>query len=227
MAVEPLVFDDVVADMPKRSFKPALASFLILCISGLLVAQLASAERLLVLGDSLSAGYGLTDPADGWVALWRNELEPQGHEVVNASVSGETTRGGLARLPQLLDRHAPDWVVLQLGGNDGLRGQPVASIRSRLQQMIDLIQNRQAGIILVGIRLPPNYGPRYTRPFFEQYHELAQRNDITHFLPFLLDGIATKPELMQADGIHPTAAAQPRVLDNIQSSLPAVFPGNP
>lgn len=196
-----------------------LAYALVFCLLVVLAVP-AAAERLLVMGNSLSAAYGLPGEDQGWVALLTDRLDDRGHSVVNASVSGETTRGGVRRLPSLLERHNPDWVLLELGGNDGLQGQPVPEIQKRLQTMIDQARAQGATVILTGIRLPPNYGPRYTGPFFEQFNVLARRNDIEHFLPFLLDGIATRPELMQSDGIHPTAEAQPLILENVWTILP-------
>ncbi|MEX1196769.1 MAG: arylesterase [Pseudohongiellaceae bacterium] len=170
---------------------------------------------LLVMGDSISAAYGMSSE-QGWVSLLSQRIDKKGlpWSVTNASVSGETTGGGLARLPRLLDTHRPQLIILQLGGNDGLRGLPVPSIRDNLQAMIELSLDSGADVLLAGIRIPPNYGPRYTEPFFAQYRDLADEYDLT-LLPFLLDGIADNRELMQSDGIHPTAEAQPMILDNV------------
>lgn len=172
-------------------------------------------NTLLIMGDSLSAAYGMST-SEGWVSLLETRIQERGlpWTVVNASVSGETTGGGLARLPRLLEIHEPDLVLLQLGGNDGLRGLPVSSIRANLDEMIRLSRETGAEVLLAGIRIPPNYGPRYTGPFFAQYRELADAYDLT-LLPFLLEGIADDSALMQDDGIHPTAGAQPMVLDNV------------
>lgn len=180
----------------------------------------AHAASVLVMGDSLSASYGLSDPDQGWVNLLAERLSEHNHEVINASISGETTRGGLQRLPGLLDRYQPDYVMLELGGNDGLQGQNIPEIRQRLQDMIDLTKDAGAEVILLGIRIPPNYGPRYTEPFFDMFGALAEHNDIDYFLPFLLDSVAENPDLMQADGIHPRVAAQPIILDNVWAILP-------
>lgn len=168
---------------------------------------------LLVFGDSLSAAYRM-DEDDGWVALLQQRLDDQAIplQVVNGSVSGETTAGGLARLPAMLDARQPDIVILELGGNDGLRGLPVTSIRQNLERMIQLSQQAGAKVILAGIQIPPNYGPRYTGPFYALYEELANEYDLV-LIPFLLDGIAEDPALMQDDGIHPTAEAQPMIVD--------------
>ena len=173
-----------------------------------------SSSVILVWGDSLSATYRM-DEQQGWVALLQERLTAEGlHDwsVVNGSVSGETTAGGLARLPAMLASTSPDIVILELGGNDGLRGLPVPTIRENLVQMIELSQGAGARVLLSGIQIPPNYGPRYTGPFYAQYTELAQQYGLA-LIPFLLDGIAENAELMQDDGIHPTAEAQPLIVE--------------
>lgn len=177
----------------------------------------------MVLGDSLSAAYGLR-PEQGWVALLQKRLQDQGyvHHVVNASVSGETTSGGLQRLPRALSLHKPDVVVIELGANDGLRGLPVATARKNLTRMIDLSKDAGAQVLLVGIRMPPNYGPRYTEQFSATYTELARLHQLT-LVPFLLDKVALNAKLMQADGMHPTAQAQPIILDTVWPYLKAVL----
>ncbi|MCH8551515.1 MAG: arylesterase [Natronospirillum sp.] len=197
-----------------RSLKPGV--FVLVC----LLAAPAQAATVLVMGDSLSTAYGLSDPDQGWVSLLEERLSENRHSVINASISGETTRGGQQRLPGLLDRYQPDYVILELGGNDGLQGQNIPDIRSRLQDMIDQSQDAGADVILLGIRIPPNYGPRYTEPFFNMFGELAESNQLDYFLPFMLDSVAENPDLMQGDGIHPRAEAQPRILDNVWSILP-------
>ncbi len=169
---------------------------------------------ILVWGDSLSANYGM-DEHQGWVALLQERLTAEGlHDwrVINGSVSGETTAGGLARLPAMLASTSPDIIILELGGNDGLRGLPVPTIRENLAQMIELSQGAGARVLLSGIQIPPNYGPRYTGPFYAQYTELAQQYGLA-LIPFLLDGIAENAEFMQDDGIHPTAEAQPLIVE--------------
>lgn len=185
----------------------------------------ASEGVILVFGDSLSAAYGM-DESDGWVTLLENRINEQGlpYRVVNTSVSGETTSGGLARLPDVLSHHEPDYVILELGGNDGLRGLPVDRIRDNLEQMISLIRDSGARVLLAGIRLPPNYGPRYTQPFFEQFGEIAEARNVT-LLPSLLEGIASRSSLMQDDGIHPTAEAQPLIVDNVWPVLLRLLEG--
>lgn len=179
-----------------------------------------SAATLMVFGDSISAGYGLP-PGQGWVSLLARELG-SGHRVVNASLSGETTAGGLSRLPQALQRHHPDWVILELGGNDGLRGLPLADMRANLQAMIRLCRQARARVLLVGIALPPNYGPAYTGAFQAVYANLARTQQIA-FVPQLMAGFAGDLRQFQPDGIHPTAAAQPRMMHTVRAALPARF----
>lgn len=175
----------------------------------------AKETSVLVMGDSLSAGYGI-DISQGWVALLETEMAAK-HQLkwINASVSGETTSGGKARLDQLLKTHQPDYVILELGGNDGLRGQPLNLIRNNLQSMIDSIHQQDAKILLLGMQIPPNYGERYTQSFAKIYSELAEKNNLL-LVPFLLEGVATNPTLMQNDGIHPTAEGQPLVMENVR-----------
>lgn len=175
----------------------------------------ALAGSLLVVGDSLSAAYGIA-VEQGWVSLLERQLEDRGSEVrvINASISGETSSGGRARLPALLEQHEPDVVVIELGGNDGLRGFPIQRLRSNLQEMIELSQRHGAQVLLTGMQIPPNYGRRYTEQFSAVYTELADQYDIA-LVSFLLDSVALRAELMQADGIHPTAEAQRQILDNV------------
>ena len=181
------------------------------------------AQTLLVLGDSLSAGYGL--PAEqGWVRLLEQRLQDQhsGVQVVNASVSGETSAGGLARLPVLLERHQPEWVLLQLGANDALRGTPLPIIEQQLDALITAIAEHGSQTLLVGIRIPPNYGPQYTEGFFNLSATLADRHQLV-LVPFLLEGVALDWSLMQSDGLHPNAEAQPRLLDTVWPYLEPVL----
>jgi acyl-CoA thioesterase-1 len=184
------------------------------------VSAQADAPVILVFGDSISAGYGLARVEQGWVALLQTRLEQQGYgyQVVNASVSGETTAGGLARLPRALHLHRPKLVILELGGNDGLRALPVAPMRANLASMIDLARSAGAKVLLLGMRMPPNYGPDYTEQFRSVYSDLA-RADKLPWVPFLLTGIALSPNLMQADGVHPNELGQPRLLNNVWPSL--------
>lgn len=170
--------------------------------------------KILIFGDSLSAAYGIGED-EGWVTLLADRLAQENSEleVVNGSVSGETTTGGRARLPSLLERYNPAFVLIELGGNDGLRGLPLSLMRENLIDMIQLSQTSGATVLIAGMQIPPNYGPRYTEPFFAQYAELAEEFDL-YLIPFLIDGIPQQPELMQADGIHPKAEAQSMILDN-------------
>ena len=183
----------------------------------------AKEHRLLVLGDSISAAYGMS-LEQGWVALLAQNLadrEPA-PEVINASISGETTGGGLRRLPTLLAQHSPSLVIIELGGNDGLRGFPLSALRSNLDQLVDLSQAAGAEVILVPMEIPPNYGARYTAGFRASFVDIAKATDST-LAPFLLEGVATNPALMQADGIHPSVEAQPLLLQNILPTVQAVL----
>jgi acyl-CoA thioesterase-1 len=192
-----------------------------LAVAGLLaLAAHADAPRpILVVGDSLSAAYGLASD-EGWVALLARRLRDQGYgqDVVNASVSGDTSRGAATRLPDLLARHAPGIVIIEIGGNDGLRGLPLEQMRANIERMIDAAEEAGARVLLLGMRIPPNYGARYADGFHAVYEDLARQHDAT-LVPFLLDGIALDPQLMQEDGIHPRAAAEPLILDLVWARL--------
>jgi acyl-CoA thioesterase I len=180
----------------------------------------AETPVILVFGDSISAGYGLARVEQGWVALLQTRLKDQeyGYQVINASVSGETTAGGLARLPRALTLHQPKIVILELGGNDGLRALPIAQMRANLVRMVDLASAGGAKVLLLGMRMPPNYGPDYTQQFSLAYSDLARDKKLP-LLPFLLNGIALLPNLMQADGIHPNELGQPLLLNNVWPAL--------
>lgn len=180
---------------------------------------MTSQRTLLVFGDSLSAGYGI-DASAGWVSLLDKRLraEGYGYRVVNASVSGETTTGGLSRLPRALATHQPALVILELGANDGLRGLPLATSRANLEQMLQACKVAGVPVLLLGMKIPPNYGPRYTTGFERLFRDLAKIYRVP-LLPFFLEGVALNPALIQADGLHPTAAAQPRLLKNIWFGL--------
>jgi acyl-CoA thioesterase-1 len=193
------------------------AAFALVIASSALPA--AAARTVLVFGDSLSAAYGIA-PRQGWVALLADRIAGQGlpWKVVNASVSGETTAGGLRRLPEDLKRHKPDAVVIELGANDALRGQPVAGIRTNLEEMIRLVRRAHAVPVLVGLMIPPNYGIDYAAEFRALYPALARKHGVA-LVPFLLQGLADTAADFQADQLHPTAAAQPRVLDNVWPTL--------
>ena len=183
-------------------------------------AMASSPERtLLVFGDSLSAAYGLR--ADqGWPSLLQKRLQQEGYgyRVVNASVSGETTAGGRARFARALEQHKPALVVLELGANDGLRGLPLKDARANLEAMISASRSAGAKVLLAGILIPPNYGAKYSEGFAQMYQQLAREQKLP-LLPFLLDGVALNPNLMQQDGLHPRAEGQPRVLDNVWQYL--------
>ncbi|MEC4721836.1 arylesterase [Noviherbaspirillum sp. CPCC 100848] len=176
-------------------------------------------KTLLVLGDSLSAEYGLAR-GSGWVALLEKKIRQEKIDavIVNASISGETTSGGKARLPALLNQHRPDVVVIELGGNDGLRGLPVKAAMSNLNDMVKAAQTAKAKVLLVGMQIPPNYGQDYARQFSRMYGTIAKEANIG-LVPFLLEGVAERPELFQADRIHPQAEAQPIMLDNMWPHL--------
>jgi acyl-CoA thioesterase-1 len=179
----------------------------------------AQAPVILVFGDSISAAYGLR-VEQGWVELLKTRLQAQGYgyQVVNASVSGETTAGGLARLPRALELHHPKIVILELGGNDGLRALPIAQMRANLSQMVTLSTAIGAKVLLLGMRMPPNYGPEYTKQFALVFSDLASEKKISS-VPFLLNDVALSPNLLQGDDIHPNALGQPILLDNVWPAL--------
>lgn len=185
------------------------------------LAQTAVAGTVLVVGDSISAGFGL-DTRQGWVALLQQRLEGEGltDKVVNASISGDTSAGGLARLPALLAAHKPDVVVVELGGNDGLRGQPTEQLQQNLASMVAAAQASGSKVLLLGMQLPPNYGVRYTKAFAQVYANVAEQKNVA-LVPFFLEGVGGVPALMQADGIHPAQGAQQQLLEN---AWPAIKP---
>lgn len=191
----------------------------------LVTAPALAAERptLLVVGDSLSTAYGFEQEA-GWVTLLEERLDGSAR-VVNASISGETSGGGASRLPELLGQHDPDIVLLELGGNDGLRGLPPTQMEANLAGMIEASQATGAEVLLLGIDIPPNYGQAYRRAFTEVFSRLAETYD-TPLVPFLLEGVALEEGLMQSDGIHPTAEAQPIILDNVWPALEPLLESN-
>ncbi|QQZ44848.1 arylesterase [Pseudomonas sp. SK3(2021)] len=183
------------------------------------MAQNAAAGTVLIVGDSISAAFGL-DTRQGWVALLEQRLKSEGFDdkVVNASISGDTSAGGQARLPALLAEHKPELVILELGGNDGLRGQLPTQLQQNLASMIDSSKASGARVLLLGMQLPPNYGVRYTQAFAEVYSTLANEKNVA-LVPFFLEGVGGNPELMQADGIHPAVAAQGKLLENVWPTL--------
>lgn len=172
----------------------------------------------MVFGDSLSAGYGLPQDA-GWVSLLKKRLQTQSQaNVINKSISGETTLGGRNRIEQALATHRPDIVIVELGANDGLRGAPIDSIRDNLEAIIEACKRHGATVLLTGMQLPPNYGTSYTQKFQDIFSQLAKRHDLK-LVPFLMDGFGDKREFFLQDGIHPTAAAQKRIVENIWKVL--------
>jgi acyl-CoA thioesterase-1 len=178
-----------------------------------------STQTIVVFGDSLSAGYDIGQN-QGWVTLLQTRLTQQKlpYQVVNASISGETTSGGLARFSEMLATHKPSIVILELGANDGLRGLPINEMRSNLNNMILQAKAAKTKLLLVGMKIPPNYGQKYSRDFSASYVILTKQHKIK-LVPFLLDGIAGKPSLIQDDGLHPTAEAQPKLRDNVWPKL--------
>ncbi|WP_312912246.1 arylesterase [Stutzerimonas nitrititolerans] len=184
-------------------------------LAAMLWAQGALAGTALVVGDSISAAFGL-ETSQGWVHLLQQRLNDSEHDyqVVNASISGDTSAGGLARLPALLREHEPDIVIIELGGNDGLRGQPPAQLKRNLAAMAEQAQQAGAKVLLLGMRMPPNLGQRYTSAFADAFDSLAAEKDLP-YVPFLLEGIGGVQGMMQADRVHPTAQAQELMLDNV------------
>lgn len=191
---------------------------IVLLVIALCLSFAARAETVLVVGDSISAGYGLDRLGQGWVALLAEKLRPRGVAVVNASLSGDTTAGGLTRLDELLGRVVPGIVLIELGGNDGLRGLTPARMRDNLTAMIGQARAAGARVLLLGMQIPPNYGKRYADLFQRVYAEVAQATGVA-LVPFLLDGVGGRDALMQADGIHPNAAAQPVLLEQVMKGL--------
>ena len=185
----------------------------------LMFAGAVQASTILVWGDSLSAGYGLKS-GEAWPTLLQTRLKDEGfrHTVVNASVSGETSAGGRSRLPAALEQHKPSIVILELGANDGLRGLRPQLMAENLTAMIDAARAAGSQVLLVGMQMPPNYGAAYARRFAQTFTDVAQAREVP-LVPFLLDGFADQPELFLSDGIHPTAEAQPRVLDTVWQGL--------
>lgn len=197
-----------------------MRAWLISAALGLLLwGQTALAGTLLVVGDSISAAFGL-DSSQGWVHLLEKRLVEQGypHRVVNASLSGDTSAGGVARLPGLLAEHRPSLVIVELGGNDGLRGQSPAQLQQNLAAMVEQAQQAGAKVLILGMQLPPNYGVRYTTAFARVFSQVAQEQQVP-LVPFFLQGVGGVPGMMQYDGIHPAAQAQPILLENLWPSL--------
>jgi len=215
-----------------NSRNPLISLLWLLCLSASLlfvtnsVAQTRTADdqvttsaTVLILGDSISAAYGMS-LEEGWVALLARQLEQSAapHAVINASISGETSAGAAARLPALLQQHRPSVVVIELGGNDGLRGYPIKRLRENLHSMATIAQQSGAAVLILGMEIPPNYGSRYTAQFRDSFADVAAQTN-SALTPFMLAGIATEPELMQADGIHPKPQAQQQLLANVWPAL--------
>jgi acyl-CoA thioesterase I len=207
-----------------------LRIFLLVLLAGIqssMVLADQTARPIVVLGDSLSAAYRIP-PDSGWVNLLRARMHENRpvREVINASISGETTSGGLARIEALLAENKPALMVIELGANDALRGLPIATPRENLSRMIRLAKAANAGILLVGIEIPVNYGPQYRDGLRSMYRDLAAEFNLP-LVPFLLEGIALDPDLMQDDGLHPTAAAQSKVLENVWPAIEKSLSGGP
>lgn len=190
-----------------------------LCIALAAPAAQPNEQTMLILGDSISAAYGMS-VQQGWVAIFSSRVAKSypGVKIVNASISGETTGGGLRRLPPLLEQHKPDIVVVELGANDGLRGYPIKTFASNLEKIVKLSRASGSRVILVQMEIPPNYGVRYTKAFHETYDSVAKSTN-SILSPFLMDGVAGDPRLIQGDGIHPTVEAQNRLMENILPTL--------
>ncbi|MDP1520439.1 arylesterase [Porticoccus litoralis] len=195
----------------------------LLLILSLLFSLPGFSATLLVLGDSISAGYGV-DRGKGWVELMQQQLRNE-HHVVNASISGDTTGGGLSRLDTLIEEHAPDFVLIELGGNDGLRGYPIHRIKENLRAMINLIRLADSQPILFSMRIPPNYGKRYSEQFSNAYSDIAEEENVP-LLPFLFEDIAANPDLMLDDGIHPSEQAQPLIAERTLKLLTPLLNGD-
>jgi acyl-CoA thioesterase-1 len=203
--------------MASDFFRAASGRFipLLMLLIPLTTPQALAAETLLVLGDSISAGYGIREE-QGWVQLLRERLRDgeKPIEVVNASVSGETSSGGLARLPRLLQEHQPQWLIIELGGNDGLRGYPPRLLAENLQKLVHLAKGAKARVLILGMRMPPNYGRAYSDAFAGVFPQVAEAEQVP-LVPFFLETVALQKGAMQADGIHPTVQAQPKLLEHV------------
>lgn len=198
-----------------RKTKRMLRLIVLIALSVFATCAYSASKTLLVLGDSLSAEYGL-ERGTGWVALLQKKIQAEKIDatIINASISGETTSGGLTRLPALLNKYHPDVVAIELGANDGLRGLPVPAAEHNLHAMIISAQKAGAKVLLIGMRIPPNYGREYTQRFFSMYSKQARQTH-SSLVPFMLAGVADKPQLFQADHLHPIASAHPTILSNI------------
>ena len=190
-----------------------------LTIALIFLSSIAQAQSILIVGDSISAGFGI-NPEEGWVALLEEKLQTENspYSIINASISGDTTTNGLARLPSLLEKHQPEITIIELGGNDGLRATPPARISENLAKMIELSKAANSKVLLVGIQLPPNYGDAYLARFLAIYPELAEQHQVA-VLPSILEKVGGNAELMQSDGIHPNSEGQPFMLEAVWEQL--------
>ena len=188
-------------------------------LSGVAVSSSMDLKKILIVGDSISAAYGI-NPKTGWVNLLANKIahEKLPYKVINASISGDTTINGVNRLPALLKKYRPDIVIIELGGNDGLRGIQIRIMQANLERMIQQSNTAGARVLLAGMKIPPNYGRRYTQSFHQVYLDLADNYSIS-LVPFILEGVGGKEVLMQSDGIHPTAQAQPLIVETVWQKL--------
>lgn len=190
-----------------------------LTIALIFLSSIAQAQSILIVGDSISAGFGI-NPEEGWVALLEEKLQTENspYSIINASISGDTTTNGLARLPSLLEKHQPEITIIELGGNDGLRATPPARISENLAKMIELSKAANSKVLLVGIQLPPNYGDAYLARFLAIYPELAKQHQVA-VLPSIVEKVGGNAELMQSDGIHPNSEGQPFMLEAVWEQL--------
>lgn len=200
-------------------FKNSVVSLCLISFVAWSLPAFAANPKILIYGDSLSAAYGIPQQ-QGWASLLKEKLSQENlrFDIINASISGETTSGGLTRLARTLEQTKPQTIIIELGANDGLRGLPVKNMHDNLDAMIQLSKKSGAKVLLVGMRIPPNYGPKYTEEFSQTYTKLAKRHKIS-VVPFMLDNVAAKPDLIQQDGLHPNALGQPIILNNIWSEL--------
>ncbi len=199
-----------------RTTFASLKQTIFIALIGLLISTAANSATILVLGDSLSAGYGI-DEKQGWVYLLQQQLGDN-HQLINASISGETTSGGLSRLPVLLESYRPDYVLIELGGNDGLRGYSIKLLKANLQALIAQSRANQAIPLILPMQIPPNYGQRYSQAFADAFGQVATAEGVG-LLPFVFEEVMAQPALLQQDGIHPTAEAQPLIAEEIRQAL--------
>lgn len=206
-----------------RFFKIIYLTISLIALS-LVATNVQAAQTIVVFGDSLSAAYGIQQ-SEGWVTLLQNKLKQEklDYKVVNASISGETTSGGLGRFKAMLAAHKPDIVVIELGANDGLRGLSVKEMHNNLDSMINQAKAIKAEVLLLGMKIPPNYGMQYTQQFSDTYADLAKKYSL-NLVPFFLDGVAGNPDLVLNDGLHPKAEAQAKLLDNVWPQLKKILP---